>query len=69
MIVRYLYIKKNHYRPKEDDENALRSEVPYLSVIDALLYLAQYTRSNITFSVNLLAKYSSAPTKRHSGMV
>lgn len=64
MVVRYLYIKKNHYRPKED-ENALRSEVPYLSVIDALLYLAQFTRPDITFSVNLPAKHSSVLTKRH----
>ena len=29
------------------------------------MYLANCTRPNIAFSINLLAKYSSAPTKRH----
>ena len=29
------------------------------------MYLANYTRPNIAFSVNLLARYSSALTKRH----
>ena len=29
------------------------------------MYLANYTRPDISFSVNLLARYSSAPTKRH----
>ena len=35
-------------------------EVSYLSAIGALLYLAQCTRSDISFIVNLLARYSSA---------
>ena len=43
----------------------LGPEVPYLSAIGALMYLANYTRLDIAFSVNLLARYSSAPTKRH----
>jgi hypothetical protein len=29
------------------------------------MYLANCTRSDIAFSVNLLARYSSAPTRRH----
>ena len=29
------------------------------------MYLANYTQPDIPFSVNLLARYSSAPTKRH----
>ncbi|XP_070665947.1 secreted RxLR effector protein 161-like [Malus domestica] len=49
----------------EDDEEILEPEVPYLSAIGALLYLAQYTRLDISFSVNLLAKYSNAPTRRY----
>jgi hypothetical protein len=28
------------------------------------MYLANYTRPNIAFAVNLLAKYSSTPTKK-----
>ncbi|BBH05089.1 Disease resistance protein CC-NBS-LRR class family [Prunus dulcis] len=65
MVVRSLDIKKDPYRPKGDDEIVLGPEVPYLSAIGALLYLAQCTRPDISFSVNLLARYSSAPTWRH----
>ena len=36
-----------------------------LSAIGALIYLANCIRPNILFSVNLLARYSSAPTRRH----
>ncbi|BBG93440.1 transposable element gene [Prunus dulcis] len=65
MVVRSLDTKKDPYRPKGDDEMVLGPEVPYLSAIGALLYLAQCTRPDISFSVNLLARYSSAPTRRH----
>ena len=36
-----------------------------LSAIGALIYLANCIRPNILFSVNLLARYSSAPTRKH----
>ena len=65
MIVRSLDAKKYHFRPKEENEALLGLEVPYLSAIGALLYLAQYTRPYIAFSVNLLARFNSAPTRRH----
>ncbi|XP_068317152.1 secreted RxLR effector protein 161-like [Pyrus communis] len=64
MVVRYLDIKKDPFRLKEDDELVFGPKVPYLS-IGALLYLAQCTRPNITFSVNLLVRYIFAPTIRH----
>ena len=65
MIVRSLDAKKDPFRPKEENEALLGLEVPYLSAIGALLYLAQCTRPYIAFSVNLLARFSSAPTRRH----
>ncbi|KAL6530068.1 hypothetical protein OROMI_028713 [Orobanche minor] len=65
MIGRSLDIKKDPFRPKEDDKELLGAEIPYLSAIGALLYLAQCTRPNIAFSVNLLARFSSALTQRH----
>ena len=65
MIGRSLEVTKDPFRPKEKSEELLSLEVPYLSVVGAVMYLTNYTRSNIVFSVNLLARYSSAPTKRH----
>ena len=56
---------KYPFRSKVDDEEVLGCEVPYLSSIGALMYLANYTRPNTAFVVNLLARYSAAPTKRH----
>jgi hypothetical protein len=65
MIVRSLEADKDPFRPKEEDEQGLGPEVPYLSAIGALMYLANCTRPDIAFAVNLLARYSTAPTKRH----
>ncbi|KAL7148007.1 hypothetical protein ABFS83_06G149700 [Erythranthe nasuta] len=53
------------FRPKEFNEEILGPEVPYLNAIRALMYLAQCTRPDIAFAVNVLARYSSEPTRRH----
>ena len=50
---------------EEGNEEILGPEVPYLSAIGALMYLANHTRPDITFAVNLLARYGSSPTQRH----
>ncbi|KAM2133211.1 hypothetical protein ACFX1R_003336 [Malus domestica] len=65
MVVRTLDAKRDPFRPNEDEEEILELEVPYLSAIGALLYLAQCTRPDISFPVNLLARYSNTPTHRH----
>ncbi|KAM1356837.1 hypothetical protein PS2_030661 [Malus domestica] len=65
MIVRTLDVKRDPFRPKEDEEEILEPEVPYLSAIGALLYLAQCFRPDISFAVNLLARYNNAPTRKH----
>ena len=65
MVVRSLDLKNDPFRPCEKGEELLGPEVPYLSAIGALMYLANCTRPDIAFSVNLLARYSSAPTRRH----
>ena len=43
----------------------MEPEVPYLSAIGALLYLAHCIRPDISFAVNLLVRYSNAPICRH----
>ena len=65
MVVRSLDLKKDPFRPKENDEQILGPEVPYLNAIGAMMYLAQCTRPDITLSVNLLSRFSSKPTRRH----
>jgi len=65
MVVRSLDMEKDPFRPRDEDEEVLGPEVPYLSVIGALMYLANQTRPDIAFAVNLLARHSAAPTKRH----
>ncbi|KAL6313754.1 hypothetical protein AAG906_010173 [Vitis piasezkii] len=65
MVVRSLDVKKDPFRPCEKDEELLGPEVPYLGAIGALMYLDNCIRPDIAFFVNLLARYSSAPTRRH----
>jgi hypothetical protein len=50
MVVRLLDVKKDHFHPREDDEEILGPEVLYLSAIGALMYLANCTRPNIAFT-------------------
>ena len=48
MIFRSLDVNKDPFRPQEKDEEILGSEVPYLSAIGALIYLANTTMPDIT---------------------
>ena len=47
MIVCSLEVNKDLFHPKKDNEELLGLEVPYLSVIGMLLYLANYTLLDI----------------------
>ncbi|KAM3249554.1 secreted RxLR effector protein like [Capsicum annuum] len=63
MVFRSLDGNKDPFRPQEKNEELLGPEIPFLSTIGALMYLANTTKPDIL--VNLLARYSSAPTRRH----
>jgi hypothetical protein len=65
MVIRGLENDTDHFLPRQEGEEVLSSKYPYLSVIGALMYLANNTRPDIAFIVNLLARYSVAPTIRH----
>ena len=65
MVMRSLDVIKDPFRPLEEGEEILDPEVSYLSVIGALLYLANNTHPDVAFSINLLARYSATPTHRH----
>jgi hypothetical protein len=63
MVVRSLDMKKDPFRPRDEEEEIMGSDFPYLSAIGALMYLANNSRPDIAFAVNLLARYSAAPNK------
>ena len=57
--------KMTHFVLAKKDEELLGPKVPYLSSIGTLIYLANCICPNIVFSINLLARYSYTPTRRH----
>jgi len=65
MVVRSLDLNKDPFRPRDEEEGILGPKVPYLSVIRALMYLANSTQPDLAFVVNLLARHNAIPTKRH----
>jgi hypothetical protein len=56
---------KDPFRPKQEGEEVLGAEYPYLSAIGALMYLANNTRPDIAFTVSCLARHSASPTMHH----
>jgi len=50
-----------YFCPHENDE-VLDLEISYLSAYRALMYLSNYTRSDMTFTTNLLVRFSPSPT-------
>jgi hypothetical protein len=65
MVVRALVKDNDPFRPLQEGEGVLGSKYPYLSAIGALMYLANNTRPDIAFAINLLARYSVTPTMHH----
>ena len=65
MVIQSLDVKNDLFCPCKKDEELLGPKVPNLRAIGALMYFATCTRLDIVFSVNLLARYGSARTRRH----
>jgi hypothetical protein len=65
MVVRALENDTDPFQPHHEGEEVLDSEYSYLSVIGALIYLTNNTKPYITFAINLIARYSAAPTMRY----
>jgi hypothetical protein len=60
-LEKYVY----QFRPRQEEEKVLVNEYPYLSIIDALMYLTNNTRCEIAFAVNCLTRHSATPAIRH----
>jgi hypothetical protein len=65
MVMRAIEKETNPFHPCQEEEEAMGSEYPYLSIVGALIYPTNNTRPDIAFAVNLLARYSATPTMRH----
>jgi hypothetical protein len=52
MTMRALEKETDPFQPRQEGEDVLGSEYPYLSVIGALMYLINNTRHDIAFTVN-----------------
>jgi hypothetical protein len=65
MVVRALERDIDPFRPRQEGEDVLGYEYSYLCAVETLMHLANNTRLDITFAVNLLERYSAAPTIRH----
>jgi len=61
MVVRSLEVDKEPFITKGDNKEVLGPEVPYLSAIGALMYLANCTRSNIAFASEVAGKGTTLP--------
>ena len=60
----WLDTKTDPFRPAEEGEEILSENIPYLSAIGALVYLPNQTRPDISFTVNLLARYNTMERDR-----
>lgn len=61
----YLMEKMFPFTPCEDNEKIFGHEVLYISAIVALMFLVNCTGPDISFAINLLARYNFTPIKRH----
>ena len=64
MVDLSLDVKKDHFRPQEEYKEIYGLEVPYINVIDTLMYFANYTWFNPQLMGNIGAWYLSDPDQR-----
>lgn len=65
LVVHSLKPQKGLFQPRDKREAIWGLELSYLSVICTLMYLANCTKPNITFTVKLLPRFHTKLTKRH----
>ena len=65
MVVKSLNVKNDILRPHKDNEQFIGPEVPYLGAIETIMYFANCSRLVISFTTNILVKFSSYTTRRY----
>lgn len=66
MVVQSLENNLDVFKKCQEHEQTLGFDIPsYLSTINALMYLANQSRPDISFVINVLALYSADPMIRH----
>ncbi|XP_040175581.1 secreted RxLR effector protein 161-like [Anopheles arabiensis] len=51
--------------PKSNNETAAMKDVPYQEAVGCLMYLAQSTRPDILYAVNMLSRFNKNPGQKH----
>lgn len=51
--------------PKTESEKNEMKDIPYLELIGSLLFIANITRPDISYSVNYLSRFNTNPGKKH----
>ena len=64
LMMRRSYTQQDPYTPACEEEIEM-DKSKYLAMVGVLLYLAVFTRPDISFAVNVLARHSQKPTARH----
>ena len=59
------YMLQDLYIAACEEEEEEMDKPKYLTTIGVLLYLATFTRRDISFAVSMLARHSQKPTARH----
>ena len=63
MVVQSLDLKNDELRTCDEGKKYLGPKTPYLAATCALMYLANCIKPDIAFVANLLAIFSTKPTK------
>jgi hypothetical protein len=69
MVIRALEKDKDPFRLKEEGEEVLGQEYPYLSSLGELMYLTNNIRPDIAFVVSYFMRHSVAPTMCHQNNI
>ena len=63
--VKFVFRELGSKEAKEHDECIPCDQLTYMKIVGSLLFLANFTRPDISFAVNQLCRYTRAPSRMH----